>query len=293
MKKHLLTDLLFWLDEHLEEKVTIDDVITRFSVSRNLLRRMFKEELGCTLPKYIMLRRMFRILLALKYTNTLCRDLCKKYQYPSLQAFCMAVKRFTGSSPLEFRATGEINFNRFKQALGLLSHASSVISADYVYLPPLQLTGLSTHYFLSPEWSVQDHDNQRDYLNEQFTQYAPRSPEKVFTLSRSVKAHSPLFQFEYHIGIPYSREHENACFQPLPEISGEYLQITFLGMGMSVHEMTLAAYRHIFAEFYLTRREGYDLGIVESSPQNKNPFTLMIPVHYDAHLVAMLASQRC
>lgn len=98
----LATGLISYIDEHLEEVLTLDRLANEFYASKYYIAHIFKENFGISVHQYILKKRL-----------SLCRDallskrniseLCQLYGFTDYSSFYRAFKKEFGVSPKAFR----------------------------------------------------------------------------------------------------------------------------------------------------------------------------------------------
>lgn len=93
-----ILEIVRYLDQHLTEDVTVEELSERFYLSRFHLMRRFKEETGSTIHSYISERRllMAREMISQGLTTT---DACYRCGFQSYATFARAYGKFFGTTP--------------------------------------------------------------------------------------------------------------------------------------------------------------------------------------------------
>lgn len=94
--------VLNYLNEHLTEDISIDELSSRFFLSRYYLMHTFKEQTGYTIGSYLSTKRLFlaRDLIA---KGTPITDVCYACGFHNYSTFSRAYKKSFGESPREYR----------------------------------------------------------------------------------------------------------------------------------------------------------------------------------------------
>lgn len=92
-----------YIEEHLLEDISVNDIAENVYVSSFHFQRGFKLMTGYTINEYIKDRRLY--LAALEYTGSDVKviDLAYKYGYDTPESFTKAFSRFHGVSPSQFK----------------------------------------------------------------------------------------------------------------------------------------------------------------------------------------------
>lgn len=94
--------ILSYLNDHLTEDITIEDLSSRFFLSRYYLMHTFKEQTGYTIGNYITTKRLLlaRQLLA---KNMPITEVCYSCGFKNYSTFSRAYKKSFGEAPRDFR----------------------------------------------------------------------------------------------------------------------------------------------------------------------------------------------
>lgn len=97
-----ILSVLSYLNEHLTEDISIEDLSARFFLSRYYLMHTFKEQTGYTIGNYLSTKRLFlaRELIA---DGTPITDVCYACGFRNYSTFSRAYKKSFGESPRDYR----------------------------------------------------------------------------------------------------------------------------------------------------------------------------------------------
>ena len=98
-----------YIEEHLEDDISAQDVADRVFMSPFFLQRGFSLMTGYGVGEYIRNRRLYQAALELKETNERVIDIAVKYCYDTPESFAKAFSRFHGATPSQVRAGAYIN----------------------------------------------------------------------------------------------------------------------------------------------------------------------------------------
>lgn len=99
-------EALEFIDEHLDEQITLETIAKHFNFSAYYFHRLFSLIVGKTIAVYISERRMLRACIQLSTTDQSIIDIGFGCGYNSAQSFSRAFKHFNGLSPREYRCQG-------------------------------------------------------------------------------------------------------------------------------------------------------------------------------------------
>lgn len=103
---HVIKKLVSYIDEHLEENLSLDRIAEVLNYSKFYIARTFAEETGCTIYKYIQRRRLTLAAEKLVNTSEPIIEIAYEAQYNSQQAFTLAFGRLYQCTPQVYRKKG-------------------------------------------------------------------------------------------------------------------------------------------------------------------------------------------
>ena len=98
-----------YIDEHLEENISAQDVADRVNISPFFLQRGFSLMTGYGIGEYIRNRRLYQAAVDLKETEWKVIDIALRYCYETPESFTKAFSRFHGVTPSQVRDGAAIN----------------------------------------------------------------------------------------------------------------------------------------------------------------------------------------
>lgn len=93
-----------FIEEHAAEKIDVADVLRAVPMSRTLLERRFRAELGCSPHRWIVQRKLARVRPMLAESELSIAVVAELAGFESPSYFSVAFRRETGESPFAFRA---------------------------------------------------------------------------------------------------------------------------------------------------------------------------------------------
>lgn len=96
-------DSLDFIEDHLNEKISLDDLAKKACLSKYHYHRLFHQAVGVSLNRYISQKRMDRSAKELIETDQPIIEIALKYQYNSQEAFSRAFKRTYQLAPGQYR----------------------------------------------------------------------------------------------------------------------------------------------------------------------------------------------
>ncbi|HCC0721304.1 TPA: helix-turn-helix domain-containing protein, partial [Salmonella enterica subsp. enterica serovar Paratyphi A] len=103
----IIRDLLIWLEGHLDQPLSLDNVAAKAGYSKWHLQRMFKDVTGHAIGAYIRARRLSKSAVALRLTARPILDIALQYRFDSQQTFTRAFKKQFSQTPALYRRSPE------------------------------------------------------------------------------------------------------------------------------------------------------------------------------------------
>ncbi len=101
---HLYRNLICYIEEHLEEELTLDAIANEFFVSKYHISHIFKDNMGVSLHQYILKKRLYACKEAL-LGNVSISETYQSFGFRDYSSFYRAFKKEFGISPKEFKDT--------------------------------------------------------------------------------------------------------------------------------------------------------------------------------------------
>ncbi len=101
---HLLRNLLAWIEEHLEQPLTLADLAAQASLSEYHFARMFRQSMNMAPHQYVMQRRMIKAQHLICHTQQPLTEIALACGFSSASHFSNRVKSATGLTPSQLRA---------------------------------------------------------------------------------------------------------------------------------------------------------------------------------------------
>lgn len=98
-----LNAMMTYIEKHLKEKITLEDVAETAQLSRNYASTVFREELGMTMNEFIMQERVAEAKRLLADDSLQISDIAEQLQFCSQSYFTKCFTRVTGNTPNEYR----------------------------------------------------------------------------------------------------------------------------------------------------------------------------------------------
>lgn len=99
-----------YIQSHLNQKLTVDEVCNALSMSRSTLYTKFSKELGCSVNEYIINQKLALAAKLLATSPKNIGTICEEIGISDSSYFCKLFKSKNGVSPLRFRKNSSIGY---------------------------------------------------------------------------------------------------------------------------------------------------------------------------------------
>lgn len=114
--KSIIKKIVDYIENNLDDPLNLDEIAKEAGYSKFHLNRVFSECVGCTIYKYIQMRRLTVAAEELVYTKKPIVEIAYATNYNSQQSFTFAFRQLYGCPPQEYRAMKVHipKFNKFR-----------------------------------------------------------------------------------------------------------------------------------------------------------------------------------
>jgi len=103
INNQLVSEVIQYLNEHIGDKISLEDVMKEFSVNRNLLNDLFVKETSVTCMNYLVKLRINLAQIMLAETELQIGEIAGRVGYPDANYFIKVFKKQTGITPSAYR----------------------------------------------------------------------------------------------------------------------------------------------------------------------------------------------
>ncbi|WP_213992121.1 helix-turn-helix domain-containing protein [Sodalis sp. dw_96] len=281
---NIISVLLDWLEDNLDQPLSVDDVAAKAGFSKWYLQRMFKSVTGHTLGAYTRARRLSRAALALRFTRRSILDIGYHYHFDSQQIFTRAFKRQFAQTPGSYRCAADWPLAGLCPPLR--PKAGSLPKPDFVILPETRLFGITKSYSSSLE-EIDDFFRRdiRTPLWHQYLQKATTLPPRLYGLNCLVPGgtNGRRQDMILHYTTAWANQLLPAYIsegQTVVLNGGTYAQFTYEGLAEGLQNFILWVYDTSMPILELTRRQGHDVERFYPQPEFQCSATCLIHCEY-------------
>ncbi|MEK5236498.1 response regulator [Paenibacillus sp. FSL L8-0470] len=102
-KRRLIDEIINYVEENLEKKITLKEVAAHFNFTPNYLGYLFKEDYGLPFNEYVKERKTSRVFELLSDPTLMIYEIAERMGYKNLIYFNRQFKQITGMTPGEYR----------------------------------------------------------------------------------------------------------------------------------------------------------------------------------------------
>ena len=108
----IVKKITLYIEAHLDEDLSLEDIANNLHYSKFYLARIFAEQTGSTIGKYIQRRRLTLAAQKLVETNKPIVEISYEAHYNSQQAFTLAFRRLYLCTPQVYRRRGRFDIRQ-------------------------------------------------------------------------------------------------------------------------------------------------------------------------------------
>ncbi|WP_442797266.1 MDR efflux pump AcrAB transcriptional activator RobA [Pantoea vagans] len=255
----IIRDLLVWLESHLDQPLSLDNVAQKAGYSKWHLQRMFKDVTGHAIGAYIRARRLSKAAVALRLTSRPILDIALQYRFDSQQTFTRAFKKQFAQTPAWYRRSSDWNSFGIRPPIRLDNETQP--EPTFVTLPETVLVGQTQNYTCILEQISSYRDEMRIHFWKQFLLETDTVPPVLYGLHqvRASQDKDDEQEILYTTAVPADSAVNLHSGQNVILEAGDYVQFTYTGPRVNLQEFILLLYGTCMPTLGLTRRQGQDI----------------------------------
>ncbi|QCA05607.1 MDR efflux pump AcrAB transcriptional activator RobA [Pantoea vagans] len=255
----IIRDLLVWLESHLDQPLSLDNVAQKAGYSKWHLQRMFKDVTGHAIGAYIRARRLSKAAVALRLTSRPILDIALQYRFDSQQTFTRAFKKQFAQTPAWYRRSSDWNSFGIRPPIRLDDETQP--EPAFVTLPETVLVGQTQNYTCILEQISSYRDEMRIHFWKQFLLETDTVPPVLYGLHqvRASQDKDDEQEILYTTAVPADSAVNLHSGQSVILEAGDYVQFTYNGPRVNLQEFILLLYGTCMPTLGLTRRQGQDI----------------------------------
>ncbi|MGB8667937.1 MAG: helix-turn-helix domain-containing protein [Serratia inhibens] len=254
-QQQVIMQLLEWIEQNLDQPLTLDDIAARSGYSKWHLQRLFKQVTGQVLGTYARRRRLSAAARELRLTHISVACIADKYQFDSQQSFTRCFKKQFGLPPAGYRRSPDWASHGMQPPLRLSE--APLPQADIVTLPALQLVGRTRRSSGTLEQLPHPKNELRQHAWRQMVSTQAELPTVVYGLT-SLEADSRqrgAKRVVYTVALADQQAEGEAVFiEP-----GDYASFAYQGRVEELQNFIARLYDTAIPTMKAVRRPGQDI----------------------------------
>ncbi|HIE0440466.1 helix-turn-helix domain-containing protein [Serratia marcescens] len=265
-QQQVIEQLLAWIEQSLDQPLTLDDIAAKSGYSKWHLQRMFKQHTGHILGTYARRRRLTAAARELRLTGTSVACIADTYQFDSQQTFTRCFRKQFGLPPASYRRSQDWSSYGLQPPLRLTE--TPLPQADIVTLPAMQLVGhTQRRSFTLGQLAASKCELRRHAWRQLLPPQA--LPEVVYGLTSleidRQRRGSP--RMAYTAALP----DEGAMGERVTIEQGEYARFTYQGQEEGLQNFIVRLYDTAMPQMNAIRRPGQDIELFYPAQEGRCP----------------------
>ncbi|EBC5055213.1 helix-turn-helix domain-containing protein [Salmonella enterica] len=256
MKKTISEFILLWIEENLENNITVGKLAVITGYSERSIHIFFKDYCGMTIGKYIRNRRLCRTAFLLKLTSRPITEIAIMYGFDSLQSYSREFKKLFSVSPREYRNSDNWDFSAVHPKY-LQSH-DSCPPFEKCTLETQQLNGYQSEYQLGFE----NHAEMLSFIKwPELLKTMRLWQHDIYCVSSFApfKLRNNIIQVNCFTGMLQDKNDNIATSTTFKTPPGEYIKCSFSGNWEQYKRFSFDIYTKTLPKYGIIRRAGADI----------------------------------
>ncbi|ELP9925423.1 helix-turn-helix domain-containing protein [Salmonella enterica] len=273
-----ISAILQYIEDNLGKcTINIDSLVNYSGYSRRYLQMLFKEHIGMPVGKYIRLRKITKAAFFLKLTNLTLAEISERLLYDSQQTFTKEFKKNTGFTPKQYRDFEEWPFNNL---LGERKISLQLPVPEIIYKERVEIHGNHFSYNECIPYKGEPSDIRWKKIDAHFTTF-----DRPFYSSNYLQKSKNKDQITVNTVIWSKQYHESSL---ISIESGWFACFSFRGKKEEYALFINGIYTNVLALYSLSKRDSYDIEIIEKLSDDEYQFEYYLPVSFNASIMKLL-----
>ncbi|AYM93351.1 helix-turn-helix domain-containing protein [Serratia sp. 3ACOL1] len=254
-QENVISQLLAWIEQSLDQPLTLDSIAAKSGYSKWHLQRMFKQHTGEVLGTYARRRRLTAAARELRLTSATVACIADKYQFDSQQTFTRGFKKQFGLPPAAYRRSLDWPSYGLQPPLNMANEPMP--EAEIIVLPSMKLVG-HTHQGsctlgqLGPSKKLLRQHAWRHLLHPEHG--LPAVAYGLMSLKADTRQRDRQ-QMVYTAALP----EEEAAGETVTIEPGEYARFAYQGQVAGLQNFIARLYDTAIPQMNAVRRPGQDI----------------------------------
>ncbi|WJY15622.1 MDR efflux pump AcrAB transcriptional activator RobA [Pectobacteriaceae bacterium CE90] len=256
----IIRDLLNWLEGHLDQPLSLDNVAAKAGYSKWHLQRMFKDVTGHAIGSYIRARRLTKAAVALCLTSRPILDIALQYRFDSQQTFTRAFKKQFAQTPASYRHADD--WDTFGIHPPLRLGPFTMPQPQFITMPETHLVGVTQNCNCSLEQMCNFRTETRVHFWRQYLGDIKPIPPILYGLHHSQPSKDKDDEHEVLYTTALEPQHVPEGIHPGTPIllpGGDYSLFVYEGPKDDLQDFIVTLYDTCLPTYKLIRRQGFDV----------------------------------
>lgn len=278
----LINNAIDYIEDKIHEKISLEDLASRFSVSKFHFDRMFKTVSGMTLKQYILGRKLTEALAYLKGQGTSVIDAAYEFGFDYPEVFSRAFKKQFGISPSAYKydrvKVDPVNKASIVERDIVSYKGSLTLKGTFTYLDEIYLQGTQVEVDINSEEFEPTLKSTGDAFYEKCQSINRVKPVKLYTVVNCQGVDNGRYSVFY--GIKDGQAKGETGFEKRVVPSGWYARFIYSGDMFKIRESFVDdLYRWIMVKEILLNPNGVGmLNIFDEDYTETNAVQILVPV---------------
>ncbi|ACS84379.1 MDR efflux pump AcrAB transcriptional activator RobA [Musicola paradisiaca] len=274
----IIRDLLNWLEGHLDQPLSLDNVAAKAGYSKWHLQRMFKDVTGHAIGSYIRARRLTKAAVALCLTSRPILDIALQYRFDSQQTFTRAFKKQFSQTPASYRRSEDWNTIGIHPPIRL--GAFDLPQPQFIIQPEMHLVGVTQSYICNLEQISSFCSEMRIHFWRQYLGDAKTVPPVLYGLHNVLPSRDKDDEQEVLYTTALEPHHVPDGIHPGKSITlpaSEYAMFVYEGPKDNLQEFIISLFDTCLPTYKLICRKGFSIERFYPEERTLTPDTLREP----------------
>lgn len=261
--------ILEYIEENLETKpMDINNLVDYSGYSRRYLQQLFTKTMGIPVGRYILLRRITRAAILLRFTNLNIVDISERLFYDSQQTFTREFKKNSGYTPSQYRKS---KVWIFKNMLGYREVNSNFPAPLIRHLEHRNIYGKKICY----KEKIPSINNTQELKWNIVEAILCENNGQVY-ISHKPEADKTDKDNLFVNALIWNTQNNGIANEELAE--GSYAYFSYKGTREGYRRLIYNAYMNTMPFYGLQKRDSYDLEIITKLDADNYYFEYFLPV---------------
>jgi AraC family transcriptional regulator len=278
----IISGAINYIESNIHERISLEDLASRFCVSKFHFDRMFKTVSGMTLKQYILGRKLTEALSYLNGQGVSVIDTAYEFGFDYPEVFSRAFKKQFGISPSAYKCEktkiNPVNEMSIVERDIVSYKGSLTLKGTFIYSDEIYLQGTQVEVDINSEEFEPTLKSAGDTFYEKCQDIGKVKPVKLYTVVNCQGVDNGRYSVFY--GIKDEQKKEEAEFEKRVVPSGWYARFIYGGDMFKIRESFVDdLYRWIMVKEILLNPNGVGmLNIFEEDYINTNVVQILVPV---------------